>query len=310
MKNSTKLLSGLFIAALCVSAVSIAETYTTTTTTSQYKRPVTTRTVTTTTSPTKVTSTTVDATTNPMYSVNRNDKIQQYQGSNYSKPGTTTTTTTKYIRPVTTRITTTTSSPTTVTSTTVDATTNPMYSVNRNDKIKQYQGTTKPATATTTTTTKYTRPVTTRTVTTTTPVSAKSSANSKTPLYSANDSKEQRAREILSDLQGEVQSELNYYDKLQTCTPASMNNGNLALKTYGMSNGLCSFDISVMNSNTKQMQTLCTFNAPSEAVKKFASDKLRYEKSLLGLESLSTDEYTAITNNLTMFTKQYCKQGQ
>ena len=240
MKNSSKILSGLFLAVLCTTAISIAETYSTTTTTTKYTRPVTTRTVTTTTSPTTVTSTTIDATTNPMYSVNRNDKIQQYQGSNSSTP------------------------------------------------------------KTTTTTTQYSRPVTTRTTTTTTQTPAKSTS-------SGNVSREQQ---IMNDLQSQAKGELDYYEKLKTCTPASLESNNLALKTYGMSNGLCNFDIKALNPKTNQMTTLCTFNVPAESAKKFANDKLRYERSLVGLEKLTTDEYTEITTNLTMFTRENCKQAK
>ena len=270
MKNSVKVFGGLFLAVLCVSAVSIAQTYTTTT---QYSSPTNTGSV----------RTTTKVITQPTVVKSSSTPVR------------------------TTRTVTTTTSPTTVKSTTIDATTNPMYSVNRNDKIQQYQGNYSTP-KTTTTTTQYSRPTTTKQVTTTT-TTGTTTNTTKTPLYTTKSTATgSREQQILADLQSQAQSELDYYEKLKTCTPATMDNGNLELKTYGMSNGLCGFDIKVLNTKTNQMTTLCTFNVPVESAKKFASDKLRYERSLLGLEKLTTDEYTDIATNLTIFTRDNCKQ--
>ncbi len=87
----------------------------------------------------------------------------------------------------------------------------------------------------------------------------------------------------------------------------SMNSKKLSLRTYGINNGLCNFDMAMENPKTGRMVTMCTFNAPMEATKKYAEDKLKFEKSLIGLEKLSTSEATALKNSLSLFTQQYCK---
>ena len=220
-----------------------------------------------------VTTTVYDATTNPMYSVNRNDKIQAVQGQ--PAPSKTVTTTTK-----------------TVTNTVFDETTNPMYAIPRNDKIEAVIGQpTAPKTVTTTTTT------------------VKDTVVDKTKKVQdkVQEKVEATAKEAAADLTNDLQSELAYYESLKTCTMGSMNRPKLSLRTYGMTNGLCSFDMAMENPKTGRMVTMCRFNAPLEATKKYAEDKIKFEKSLVGLEKLSTSESTALKNSLSLFTQQYCK---
>ena len=180
----------------------------------------------------------------------------------------------------------------TVTTTVYDATTNPMYSVNRNDKIQAVQGQlSAPKTVTTTVVTepsKVTKTVVEETKT------VKEKAEAKT-------------EEAVIDTQKDVQSALSYYENLRTCTMGSMNSSKLSLRTYGNNNGLCNFDMAKENPKTGRMVTVCTFNAPMEATKKYAENMIKYEKGLIGLEKLSTAEFTALTSSLSTFTQQYCK---
>ena len=268
--KSSNILWSLVAITLCTS-ICIAETYTTTRT---YYEPV------------RTTTTTVyDATTNPMYSVNRNDKIQAVQGQ-LSAPKTVTTTTTT--QPVNTYK--------KVTTTVIDETTNPMYSVDRNDKIQAVQG--QLSTPKSVTTTVITEPVNTAKTVTKTVVEETKNVKDKV---------EAKAQEIVVDNQRDVERELAYYESLRTCTMGSMNSSKLSLRTYGNNNGLCNFDMAKENPKTGRMVTVCTFNAPMDATKKYAENMLKYEKGLIGLEKLSTADFTALTSSLSTFTQQYCK---
>ncbi len=254
--KSSKILGCLFAITLCTS-ICIAETYTTTKTYYQ---------------PTKVTTTVYDATTNPMYSVNRNDKIQA-AGEQQSTPKSVTTTTTR-----------------TVTNAVVDETTNPMYSVNRNDKIQAAVG-------------QQSAPQSVTTTTTTTTVNTVVNETKNAPKKVI----EVKAKEKESIPSMSSSNELEYYESLKTCTMGSMNTPKLSLRTYGVNNGVCNFDMAMENPKTGRMVTMCTYNVPMEATKKYAEDKLRYTKSMVGLEKLSTSEATALKNSLSLFTQQYCK---
>lgn len=265
--KSRNILGCLFVIALCTS-IGIAETYTTTKT---YQ-------------PTRtVTKTVIDATTNPMYSVNRNDKIQAVQPQQSTPKSVTTTTTIQ--------------GPKTVTTTVFDDTTNPMYAIPRNDKIEAVIG----------------QPTTPKAVTTTTtiqnPTTVKTTVveETKNAVTTQKEKVKEKVQEVTADTAKDIQSELAYYESLKTCTMGSMNSSKLSLRTYGINNGLCNFDMAMENPKTGRMVTMCTFNAPMEATKKFAEDKLRYTKNLIGLEKLSTSEHTALTNSLATFTQQYCK---
>ena len=278
MKSSNIFLC-LFAITLCTS-ICIAETYTTTKT---YYQPTRT-----------VTKTVIDETTNPMYSVNRNDKIQAVQPQQSTPKVVTTTTTTEPTSAYKT-VTTTVQSPATVTNKVIDATKNPVYAIPRNDKIQAALDK-QPVTVTTTSTVVNPETVKTTVV-----------EETKNTIDSAKEKVETKVQETTSDLTKEVQNELAYYESLKTCTMGSMNNPKLSLRTYGVNNGLCNFDMAMENPKTGRMVTMCTFNVPMEATKKYAEEKLRYAKSLIGLEKLSTSEHTALTNSLATFTQQYCK---
>lgn len=106
-------------------------------------------------------------------------------------------------------------------------------------------------------------------------------------------------------VESELQPEVNYYEKLKTCTPATFEANQLAMQTYGLRNGMCSFDLKI---KTHQMtKVLCNINAPISEVKQFAENKIKMADSLTGSQRLNSTEYTNIMNQLTLFSNKYCK---
>lgn len=106
-------------------------------------------------------------------------------------------------------------------------------------------------------------------------------------------------------IENALQPELDYYEKLKTCTPSVFDGDKLSMQTYGQRDGMCNFDLKL---KTHQMtKVLCNINAPVAEVKQFAENKIKMADSLTGNQRYNSAEYTNIMNQITLFSNKYCK---
>ncbi len=103
------------------------------------------------------------------------------------------------------------------------------------------------------------------------------------------------------NIKNQVQSELNYYQKLRTCTPASFATEKFSYQTNGMKNGMCSLDFYIGQGNA--MKAAC--NAPMAETQRFADNKIKYINFLTGIDTNA--DVNNIMKDLISFSNTYCK---
>ena len=110
----------------------------------------------------------------------------------------------------------------------------------------------------------------------------------------------------MKQLENAIQPELDYYEKLKTCTPSVFDGDKLSMQTYGLKDGgMCNFDLKLKSH--QMTKVLCNINAPVSEVRQFAENKIKMANSLTGKQNFTSADYTEIMNQLTLFSNKYCK---
>ena len=103
------------------------------------------------------------------------------------------------------------------------------------------------------------------------------------------------------NVKNQVNEELNYYQKLRTCTPATFTTDKFSYQTNGMRNGMCNFDFYIGQGNA--MKASC--NATMQETQRFAENKIKYINLLAGIES--NGDVNAIMRDLISFSNTHCR---
>ena len=99
-----------------------------------------------------------------------------------------------------------------------------------------------------------------------------------------------------------IQNELNFYQKLKTCSVASFSGDKIFMQINGIKNGMCDWDMNYGTSGVLNMKC----KAPISATSDFATTKMEFLKEMYGIKrDTNFDAFDKISKG--KYADTYCR---